>query len=203
MTRYRLILSIIFVTFWIAMAIQPAFRSSWLLENYPIFIWVPIVILVGRKVGFSSASYTMIALFMMLHMVGAHYTYEKVPGGFWLGELFSSDRNMYDRFVHMSFGLLITYPAFEVFMKAAKLRNVWNYLFTFSFVMMLAGGYEVIEWITSVNSNPNASMAYLGAQGDIWDTQIDIYVAGLGCLFTLVVIFLMRWRVTSRVVSSK
>lgn len=194
MNRYQRILSIVFVGFWIWTAIHPAFRNSWLLENYPIFIFVPLVVILGRSIGLSSASYTLVAVFMMLHMVGAHYTYEKVPVGFPLGELFGSDRNMYDRFVHLCFGLLITYPAFETLRKSVRIGEAWCYLFVFNFIMTFAAGYEVMEWITSVSSNPKASIAYLGAQGDIWDTQIDIYVAALGCIFALVVIFLMMRR---------
>jgi putative membrane protein len=194
MTRYQKILSIVFVGFWIWTAINPSFRDSWLLESYPLFIFVPLVLLLGRTVGLSSASYTLVAIFLMLHMVGTHYTYEKVPGGFFLGELYGSTRNMYDRLVHLFFGLLITYPAFETLQKLLKVREPWYYLFVFNFVMTFVAGYEVLEWLTSISSNPNASMAYIGAQGDIWDTQIDMYVAFLGCVFVLVVIFLMMRR---------
>lgn len=100
------------------MAIDPAFRYTWFLENIPIFFFVPVVIILGRLINLSSASYTLIAIFMMLHMVGAHYTYEEVPLGFPLGEMFHSTRNMYDRLVHALFGFLIAYPVFEAFMKA-------------------------------------------------------------------------------------
>ncbi len=201
MTRYQKVLSVIFFAVWLWAAIDPTFRQTWFLENIPIFIFVPLVIIAGRYVGLSTTSYTLIAVFMMLHIVGAHFTYEKVPGGYWLGDLFSSDRNMYDRFVHMCFGLLVTYPAFEALRKVLKIREYWYYFFTFNFIMMFAAGYEIIEWITSIKSNPEASMAYIGAQGDIWDTQIDMYVAGLGGLFTLSVVFVLMQRAISSHVS--
>jgi putative membrane protein len=201
MTRYQKVLSVIFFSVWLWAAIDPTFRQTWLLENFPIFIFVPLVIIAGRYVGLSSASYTLIAVFMMLHMVGAHFTYEKVPVGYWLGDLFSSDRNMYDRFVHMCFGLLVAYPAFEALRKTVKVPKFWDHFFTFNFIMMFAAGYEIIEWLTSVKSNPDASMAYIGAQGDIWDTQIDMYVAGLGCIFTLSVVFVLMQRAIASHVS--
>jgi putative membrane protein len=194
MTRYQKILSIVFVGFWIWTAINPSFRDSWLLESYPLLIFIPIILFIGRFVGLSSFSYTLLAMFMMLHMVGAHYTYEKVPGGFFLGELYGSTRNMYDRLVHLLFGVLVTYPAFEALRKTLKIGEYWCYFFVFNFMMTFVAGYEVLEWLTSISSNPNASMAYIGAQGDIWDTQIDMYVAFLGCVFVLVVIFLMMRR---------
>ncbi len=198
MTRYQKVLAFIFAAVWLWAAFDPSLRQSWFMENIPIFIFVPLVILIGRKIGLSSASYTLIALFMMLHMVGAHYTYEGVPGGFALGRLFASDRNMYDRFVHLCFGLLVAYPAFEALRKTAKTHEYWSYFFTFNFIMMFAAGYEIIEWITSINSNPEASMAYIGAQGDIWDTQIDMYMAALGCIFALAVAFLLIRRSSRR-----
>lgn len=194
MTRYQKILSIVFVGFWIWMAINPSFRDSWLLESYPLLIFIPLILVIGRFVGLSSFSYTLIAMFMMLHMVGAHYTYEKVPGGFYLGELYGSTRNMYDRLVHLLFGVLVTYPAFEALRKTLKIGEYWCYFFVFNFIMTFAAGYEVLEWLTSISSNPNATTAYLGAQGDIWDTQIDMYVAFLGCVFAIAVIFLMMRR---------
>ena len=81
MTRYLKALLIVFAAVWIWAAINPSYRHDWLLENYLVFIFVPIIVLTGRYFRLSDASYTLITLFMILHVIGSHYTYAEVPFG--------------------------------------------------------------------------------------------------------------------------
>jgi len=194
MTSVQKTIFFLFIFIWLLAAWDPAFRQTWFMENIPILIFIPIVIILGRVVGLSTVSYGLIALFLVFHIIGAHYTYEKVPLGFTIGEWLGYDRNMYDRLVHLMFGVLVTYPSFEFFKKASKISLYWGYFFTFCFIMMFASGYEIIEWITSVSSNPQASMAYLGAQGDIWDTQKDMIIASIGSSAVILVLLLTQLR---------
>src|SRR3989344_8326284 len=126
---YKLVLVSLFAAVWIWAALAPSYRHDWILENYLIFIFVPIILLSGRWFKLSNVSYTLITIFMILHVIGAHYTYSEVPFGYTLQNWFGADRNMYDRLVHFCFGLLLAYPVREVFMRLARAKGVWAYFF--------------------------------------------------------------------------
>src|SRR5438105_14915164 len=100
MSKYKWFLFGVFVLVWLWAAWNPVFRHDWLLENYLVFIFVPITLIAGRWLKLSNVSYTLITIFMVLHVVGSHYTYERVPFGYTLQAWFHQNRNMYDRLVH-------------------------------------------------------------------------------------------------------
>jgi len=187
MTRYRWILLALFAAAWIWAAIHPLFRHDWLLENYLVFIFVPLIVVTGRYFRLSNLSYTLITIFMVLHVIGSHYTYAEVPFGVTLQHWFGSDRNMYDRAVHFSFGLLLAYPVREVFVRITGARGFWGYYLPLDLVLAFSCVYELIEWITAANVDPSAGLAFLGSQGDVWDAQKDMACAGVGALVAMVV----------------
>jgi putative membrane protein len=131
---------------------------------------------------------------MLLHVVGSHYTYSEVPFGITLQHWFGSERNMYDRLVHFSFGLLLVYPLREIFMRVAKARGVWAYGFPLMLVLAFSATYEIIEWLVAARVDPAAGLAFLGAQGDVWDAQKDMVLAVIGAAITLLIVALIRWR---------
>jgi putative membrane protein len=182
MNRYRWGLLATFTLVWTWAAIDPLFRHDWLLENYLVFLFVPLIVVSGRYFRLSDLSYTLITVFMVLHVVGAHYTYAKVPVGFTLQEWFGADRNMYDRIVHFSFGLLLAYPMREVFVRITRVRGFWGYYLPLDVVLSFSGVYEIIEWLTAATVDPEAGLAFLGTQGDVWDAQKDMLAAGIGAL---------------------
>ena len=193
MTRYQALLLLAFVGGWTWAAIDPVLRSSWLLENELVFIFVPILLLTGVYFRLSSVSYTLITVFMLLHVVGSHYTYERVPFRYTLQRWTGADRNMYDRLVHFSFGLLLAYPIREMFTRVARARGFWGFFLPFDVTMSFSAIYEIIEWQSAKDAS-EAGMAFLGAQGDIWDAQKDMTMAGLGALIAMTVTFLIRAR---------
>src|SRR4030095_1834494 len=95
MTRYLKVLLILFVAVWVWAAINPSYRHDWLLETYLVFIFVPIILVTGRYFRLSDTSYTLITLFMVLHVIGSHYTYAEVPFGNDLQRWLGGQRNMY------------------------------------------------------------------------------------------------------------
>jgi putative membrane protein len=179
------VLTLLFVFTWIWAAIEPLHYDDWLLENILVFLFIPIIFLTGRTFELSLLSYGFITLFIMLHLIGSHYTYAEVPWGVTLGEWWGSERNMYDRLIHFLFGLLLVYPIREISVRLAKNRGFWAYLSPFMVISALAGFYEVIEWTTATMVDPEAGTAFLGTQGDIWDAQKDMLVAMIGALITL------------------
>lgn len=194
MNRYRLGLLLVLVAVWTWAAIRPLFPKDWLLENLLVFLFVPLIIFSGRYFRLSDASYTLITLFMCLHLIGSHYTYAEAPFGFTLQHWFSADRNMYDRFVHFSYGLLFAYPAREVFLRLARVKGFWGFYLPLDVTLSLSAIYEIIEWRVAARVSPEAGLAFLGSQGDIWDAQKDMLAAGLGACLALLVVMLINWK---------
>jgi putative membrane protein len=193
MTRYHAFLLLLFAAVWSWAAIHPVFPHDWLLENVLVFIFVPLVLLTGAYFRLSNVSYTLITIFMILHVIGSHYTYERVPFGYTLQHWLGAERNMYDRLVHFSFGFLLAYPIREMFMRVSGARGVWSYFLPFDVTMSFSAIYEIIEWQSAKDASA-AGIAFLGAQGDIWDAQKDMTMAGLGAVIAMTAILLIRAR---------
>jgi putative membrane protein len=172
---------------WVWLAIEPVNRRDWLLENVLALTAVVLLLLTYRRFRFSSLSYCLIALFLALHAVGAHYTYAEVPFGFWLKDAFGLSRNPFDRIVHFAFGALLVYPLREVLMHRAHVRGFWSYYLPASAVLAQSGLFEVIEGLVAMAVSPELGNLYLGTQGDEWDAQKDMTAALVGALLALLV----------------
>lgn len=194
MTRYHGFLLIVFAAVWTWAAIEPRYPHDWLLENYLVFIFVPLILLTGRYFRLSRLSYTLVTAFMTLHVVGSHYTYAEVPFGYTLQAWFGAERNMYDRLVHFCFGLLLAYPMREVFLRVAQTRGVWGYWFPVELALAFSAVYEIVEWGVAQQVAPAAGLAFLGAQGDVWDAQKDMLLAAVGATVTMCAVALVHWR---------
>jgi putative membrane protein len=190
--KYKLFLFVVFLGFWIWAAINPLLPDGWLLENYLVFIFVPIILIAGRYFRLSNVSYTLITIFMILHVIGSHYTYAEVPFGDTLQEWLGAERNMYDRLVHFSYGFLLAYPVREVFMRLAHAKGIWSYFFPIDLTFAMSAIYEIIEWLAAIKVDPEAGMAFLGSQGDVWDAQKDMGLAGLGAVIAMVIVALIN-----------
>jgi putative membrane protein len=180
-----------YVVVWIVLAVSPVDRHDWLLENLLAVSTVMVLIFTYRRFAFSDVSYVLITLFMILHAIGAHYTYAKTPLGFWMKDAFDLSRNHFDRIVHFAFGLLLAYPAYDVFLRAGKMRKGWALSMAAIAVISVSGLFEVIEsWVAQLVS-PELGDAYLGTQGDIWDAQKDMTMAIIGALVAVGLIYAM------------
>ena len=194
MTRYHRVLLLAFLAAWIWSAIRPKYPHDWLLENILVLAFVPIIILVGRYLKLSKLSFTLITVFMILHLAGSHYTYAEVPFGFTLQAWLGASRNMYDRLVHFSFGLLLAYPMREMFMRVARVKGFWSFYLRLDVTLAFSAVYELIEWAVAARVDPAAGLAFLGSQGDVWDAQKDMLLAGLGACLAMLVIALLNWK---------
>ena len=189
---YHWFLALSFLAVWVWALVNPVFPHDWLLENYLVFLFVPAILWYSRHHRLSNASYGFITIFMMLHVVGSHYTYAYVPFGFTLQVWLHESRNMYDRLVHFLFGLLLFYPIQELLARWAKVAGSWNYFFTFVTITATAALYEIIEWFTASIVAPAAAMAYLGSQGDLWDAHKDIWLAIVGAFLAMGIILVNK-----------
>lgn len=174
---------------WIWLAIAPVNRRDWLLENLLAFALVVLLVLTYRRFQFSDVSYGLIACFMTLHAVGAHYTYAEVPFGFWLKDLFSLSRNPFDRIVHFAYGALLAYPVREALIRLAGVRGLWSYYLPASLILAQSGLFEIIESVVAAFVSPELGSAYLGTQGDEWDAQKDMAAALGGAALAMVFTF--------------
>jgi putative membrane protein len=193
MSRYHRLLLVVVALAWAWAAWRPVFPQDWLLENLLVFAFVPIVLLVSRYFRLSDVSYTLIALFTVLHLIGAHYTYAEVPFGLTLQRWLGADRNMYDRLVHFGFGFLLAYPVREVFMRVVRARGFWSYYLPLDLVAAGSAAYEILEWLAARRVAPSAGLAFLGSQGDIWDAQKDMLMAITGAAAAMVILFVTNW----------
>jgi putative membrane protein len=189
--RYPAFLVGTFVVVWTALAIAPWYREDWLLENLVVFVAVAILVGTYRSLRFSNLAYTCLFLFLVLHEIGAHYTYSEVPWREWL-QTAGDGRNHYDRFVHFCYGLLLFPAAWELFEARAAPRGFWRYLLPVLFMMSHSVIYETIEWLAAEVFGGDLGTAYLGTQGDEWDAQKDMALAAAGATLGLLVMSLTR-----------
>lgn len=187
------ILLTVFAIEWVLLAIEPYYRSDWLLENVLVFLCFGLLVLARKHVVFSNNSYLLIFIFLFLHEIGAHYTYSEVPydkwvnylSGYTFNELAGWERNHFDRLIHFLYGLLLVYPVRELFVQLAKLKGFWSYFFPYMVMAASSVFYEQIEWAAAEIFGGELGMAYLGTQGDIWDGHKDMGLASLGALIAI------------------
>lgn len=171
---------------WIVTAIEPFDRFDWLLENILVVVYGALLVATYRRFTFSNLSYGLFAVFMSLHIVGAHYTYSETPLGFWLQDSLDLSRNHYDRLVHLCFGLLLAYPFREWLLRVVTVKRGWTYLMSVIQVLGFSGFYEALEGLVAMVVSPELGAAYLGSQGDIWDAQKDTGLALAGAIIAMV-----------------
>ncbi len=188
MTRknYLWTLGIIYAVWWVIMAINPNHFSDWLLENVLVVGAVALLFFTRNSFPLSRVSYTCIFVFMMLHALGAHYTYAEVPYEKWF-PVFEGGRNHFDRLVHFAYGLLFAYPIREMFLRIGNMRGFWGYFLPLDLTMSTSMIYELIEWAAAGVFGGELGAAYLGTQGDIWDAHKDMALASLGALIAMFV----------------
>jgi putative membrane protein len=188
--RFTGILAGLLAALWLWLAVAPVDRQTWLLENALAVLFVAALAASYRRFVLSRLSYLLIFLFLVLHTVGAHYTYSLVPYDDWsnllagrtISDVTGWERNHYDRLVHFCFGLLLAYPSREIFVRIAGARGFWGYLLPVLLMMALSVLYELIEWWAAVVFGGDLGVHYLGTQGDPWDGQRDMALATLGAL---------------------
>jgi putative membrane protein len=186
-------LAILFAVEWLLLAIAPRSRADWALENALVAVAVVVLAVSYRRLRLSRLSYTLIFFFLAIHEIGAHYTYAEVPYDEWaaaltgrtLGDVFGWQRNHFDRVVHLLYGQLLAYPIREVFLRVADVRGFWGYFLPLDLTASTSMTFELFEWIAAELAGHDLGMAYLGAQGDMWDAHKDMTLATLGAFVAM------------------
>ncbi len=170
-------------------SINPLEWSSYLLHQAGTLIFLAMMLAMYRYWNISSRAYVLAMIFLLIHIIGARYLYSFVPYddwmqglfGFKLNEVFGWQRNMYDRLVHFSYGLLLFAAMYESLAHLLKIQSVKALIaITLMLNMSTSLLYELFEWGLAMTMSPEAAEAYNGQQGDIWDAHSDMALALLG-----------------------
>ncbi len=194
---FVLFLFVIYIIIFIFLAINPLDRATWWAENIPVLITVIILVLTFKKFRFSNTSYFLMAVFLCLHTIWWHYTFEKVPFDTFNGILnslnmdfiFPEWRNNFDRIGHFLIGVF-AYPTAELVLRKKWVTNIWMAIFVWIFALWFwAAVYEVIEMIYAILFWGEQAANFLGSQGDIWDAQKDMLLDISGATFISVLFY--------------
>lgn len=184
--RVPLACLVVFVVALAASAIGVEDRFTWLLEVLPALVAAPILVLTYPRFRFTSLVYVLVTLHAGILMMGGHYTYAKVPLGFWMERVFHLARNDYDRIGHFAQGFVPALVAREILIRKHVVKSRgWLVVFVMSFCMAVSALYELFEWLAAVTTS-NGATAFLGTQGDPWDTQEDMATCLVGATVALV-----------------
>ena len=175
-----LVTSFIFVLIW--SAIRPHDYFTWFLEVFPAIIALPILFFTYKKFPLTQLLYILILLHAVILMVGGHYTYAEVPLFNWLRDMFHLDRNYYDRVGHVAQGFVPAMIAREILLRNQVVKQgAWLYFLVCCISLSISAFYEFLEWWVARASGSDA-VAFLATQGDVWDTQWDMFLALVGAI---------------------
>jgi putative membrane protein len=186
---YRICLLTAVMAFWVWSGIGPHdTRLTWVLETVPVMIALPILLITYKHFPLTDLAYTIIALHAALLIWGGHYSYAKVPLGFWMQDWFGWSRNNYDKIGHFMQGFGPAIYTREIMARTSPLRrSKWLGLVSIAVPLAFSALYEILEWLASL-SNPTDTEAFLGTQGYIWDTQTDMFWCLIGSIAALILL---------------
>ena len=165
--------------------VAPHDRLTWLLEVAPILIAVPVLIATARRFPLTPLAYRLIFLHALILMLGGHYTYAEVPLGDWAADALGLARNPYDRLGHLAQGFVPAIVVREILIRRSPLRpGKWLAFLVVCVCLAISAAYELVEWWSALLGGENAD-AFLGTQGDQWDTQWDMFTALVGAVAAL------------------
>jgi putative membrane protein len=182
-THLALLATVVAVILWSGW--RPHDRFTWWLEVSPGIVALVLLVATYRRFRFTTLCYALIAFHISVLCVGGHYTYARVPLFEWLRPVFGWQRNHYDRLGHLLQGFVPAMVAREIILRLEVLkRKKWLIFFVLSICLGISAFYELIEWWTALAGGA-ASTEFLGTQGDIWDTQSDMFFAFIGAISAL------------------
>ena len=163
-------------------AIRPHDYFTWLLEVFPAIIGAALLIATRKRFPLTPLLYVLLFLHAVILVVGGHYTYALVPLGFWMQDTFGFARNHYDRIGHFAQGFVPAILAREILRRFRVVRGRgWLFAIVVAICLAISAAYELLEWSVAVMSGTKAE-AFLGTQGDVWDTQKDMALAAIGAI---------------------
>lgn len=189
--RELIILIAIYAVGFTVLAIKPYDRWDWAMENF-----FPISMLLAAIIAYPHYKFTrlscyLIFFYLFVQSYGGHWTYALTPPFNWLRDEFHLSRNHYDRVAHFMLGFLMAIPIREILLQVIVTSRKWMAFLTAAIVLAIGAFYEFIEWWASLLSSPELGNAFLGTQGDIWDSHWDMFLALVGAVLALAIF--MKW----------
>lgn len=179
--------------------IGPYDRLTWWLEVTPVLIAVPVLLATFRRFPLTPLLYGLVAVHALILMYGGHYTYARTPLGFWIQDLFDLARNHYDRIGHVAQGFVPAIAAREVLLRNSPLGpSGWLPFLVVCVCLAISATYEFVEWWTALLAG-GAAEDFLATQGDVWDTQWDMFLATCGAITALAALSPLHDRQLARV----
>ncbi|WP_307011511.1 DUF2238 domain-containing protein [Acinetobacter calcoaceticus] len=188
--KHYVALVLIFIAILLS-SIHPLEFEAYLLHQVGTVFMLVLLFIIFKKIGLDFLSFTLYLLFLLIHIIGAHYLYSYVPYNDWIQQVFHFNldqymgwsRNMYDRLVHLAYGVLLyplIYRVFQVWLPTT--RPFTLFLLVIQFVMASSVFYELIEWAIAIGLSPEEAENYNGQQGDMWDAHKDMLLATIGAI---------------------
>ena len=188
---------VLLVLMLIALAVSgigPKDRATWVMETLPVMLVVPLLVLTFKRFPLTPLLYRLVFLHACILMLGGHYTYAEVPPGFWVRDLLGLERNHYDRLGHLAQGFIPAIAAREVLLRKLPLKpGGWLFVICVSIPLAFSAFYEMLEWWAAVAMGQGAD-AFLGTQGDPWDTQWDMFLCMVGAITALLLLSRLHTR---------
>lgn len=180
--NWLVLLSILVAMTLVWSAVAPRDWFTWALEVLPVLLVLPVLVVTYPKFPLTNLVYGLIAMHAIILMVGAHYTYAEMPVFNWLRDYFGWDRNYYDRLGHVAQGFVPALVAREILLRHHILpRGRWLFFVVVCICLAISAFYEFLEWWVALASGSDA-VAFLATQGDVWDTQWDMFLAFCGAI---------------------
>jgi len=201
--REPLVLLVLVGVALIGSGIRPFDRATWWLEIAPVLIGAPILIATYSRFRLSPLLYRLLFLHALILIVGGHYSYARVPAGFWLRDWLELSRNHYDRLGHLAQGFIPAILVREILLRLSPLRRGrWLFFLVVCTCLAFSAFYELIEWWAAWIGG-DAAESFLGSQGDVWDTQWDMFLALCGAIAALLLLARVHDRSMASVVGAR
>ena len=185
-THLILLVLVLLTIVWSVVGVVDTYLT-WILEAAPALVGLVILVLTYRKFRMPTYLYVVMAFHMVILLVGAHYSYAKVPLGFWMEDWFGFTRNNYDKIGHFMQGVTPALLSIEVLQRMTPLRTKgWTAFLSVCVAGAFSAFYEIVEWLAALCS-ADGTEAFLGTQGYIWDTQSDMLMCFIGAIIAVVV----------------
>lgn len=182
--------------------IRPYDRLTWAEEIFPALLGAFVLVVTFHRFRFTPFIYRLVLLHAIILMIGGHYSYARVPAGFWVQNVFHLARNPYDRLGHFAQGFVPALITREVLLRRSPLmRGKWLFFLVVCVCLALSACYEFVEWWTALVEG-SAANDFLGTQGDPWDTQWDMFMAFFGAILAPLTLGKLHDRQLARMFSS-
>ena len=186
--REPVVILVACLTLLVLSGLHPRDRLTWFLEVVPVLVAVPLLAWTARSFPLTPLAYVLIAVHALILMYGGHYTYALTPLGNWMQDVFGFTRNHYDRIGHLMQGFGPAIIARELLLRTSPLRpGKWLFALITLSILGVSACYEFTEWWAAI-AGGDAAGAFLGTQGDVWDTQWDMFLAGCGAILAQVLL---------------